>query len=107
MSTPIQRAMQAIREGDSSTFRKMLSDQPELLTEHGPTMLEHAAEENQLELMSILVDLGIDPNHGSGWHTVLGLAASSGALEAVGWLLDHGAEIDGRAEARAPTPLHE
>jgi hypothetical protein len=40
------------------------------------------------------------------WFTPLGSAASRGAFEAASWLLDHGADVNGRASPDAATPLH-
>src|SRR5262245_13451305 len=107
MATPIQRTMTAIREGTVSQVRQLLAKYPNLLAEEGPGMLKHAAESNRADVLPILVDAGIDVNAPSLWDTPLGSAARRGAFEAVQWLLDHGADVNGRADPKASTPLHE
>jgi uncharacterized protein len=107
MATPIQQTWTAIRKGTPSQVRQLLTKHPELLTEHGPAMLKHAAENNLVDMLPPLVAAGIDVNAASLTHTPLGSAARQGAFEAVQWLLDHGADVNGRAEPNSSTPLHE
>jgi Domain of unknown function (DUF4375)/Ankyrin repeats (3 copies) len=107
MATSIQQTMTAIREGTVSEVRLLLAKFPDLLTEHGSDMIEHAAESNRVEMLPILVAAGIDVNAAVLSHTPLGSAVRHGAFEAAQWLLDHGADVSGRADPKGPTPLHE
>jgi hypothetical protein len=99
--------MTAIREGSPAQIRQLLPEHPKLLAEHGVEMLKYAAELNRVDVLPIIVEGGIDVNAGSSWRTPLCLAAGQGALDAAQWLLDHGADVNGRAEPKAPTPLHD
>ncbi|HYV37515.1 MAG TPA: ankyrin repeat domain-containing protein [Gemmataceae bacterium] len=107
METPIGQTMTAIREGTVSEVRRLLAKYPELLAEKGPGMLAHAAESNRVDMLPILVAAGIDVNAAALTNTPLVSAASKKAFDAVQWLLDHGATIDGRAEPNCTTPLHQ
>ena len=98
--------MTAIREGTVSQAQQLLAKYPDLLAEHGPSMLEHAAESNRADMLPILVAAGINVNSVSLSNTPLGSAAHEGAFEAALWLLDHGADINGRASPKDATPLH-
>jgi hypothetical protein len=107
MNTPIQRTMTAIREGTFDEFRRMLAEHPGLLDEDGPHMLEYAATNDRFDIMAFLVEAGVDVNAGTGADTPLTAAAREGTIEAVRWLLEHGADVNGLAEPTASTPLEE
>jgi Ankyrin repeats (3 copies)/Domain of unknown function (DUF4375) len=105
MQTPIQRIMASIREGTIDQFQQLLSENPELLAESGPHMLEHAATNDRFDVMELLVEAGVGINAATGGDTPLSSASRDGSVEAVQWLLDHGAEVNGRNSAS--TPLEE
>jgi len=107
MVTPIQETMTAIREGTASQVRQRLVEHADLLAEHGPHMLEYAAENNRVDLLPILIAAGIDVHSVTSIQTPLGAAASEGAIDAARWLLDRGVPVDRRAENHGSTPLHE
>jgi Ankyrin repeats (3 copies)/Domain of unknown function (DUF4375) len=107
MVTPLQRTMTTIGEGTFDEFRRMLAEHPGLLDEHGPHMLAHAAENDRFDVMAFLVEAGVDVNAGFSVYTPLTVAARDGTVEAARWLLDHGADVNGRAEPTASTPLEE
>src|SRR5262245_50453294 len=106
MATPIQRTMQAIHEGTVDQVRQLLGRHPALLREHGPSMLAHAAEYDRVDTMAVLVEAGIDVNSVDLFDTPLSSAAHHWALRSVAWLLEHGADIDGRASPNDKAPLH-
>ncbi len=107
METPIQRTMAAIREGTFDQFRRLLAKYPGLLVERGPLMLEYAATNDRFDVMGYLVDAGVDINAGTSGDTPLTAAAREGTEEAVRWLLERGADVNGRAKPTASTPLEE
>jgi hypothetical protein len=53
-----------------------------------------AAQNGQLSAMEYLVHIGVEVNQRGKFSTPLELAASAGRVDAVRWLLDHGARTD-------------
>ncbi|KAI0854287.1 ankyrin repeat-containing domain protein [Daldinia vernicosa] len=87
---------------------KSLSD----FTEFGSRMLNTAVENNQLDLVKMLLDGGIDvnstlPGQNHYWNKILYLAASKGNPRMVQILLDHDACVDQAEYLSGPprTPL--
>src|SRR5687768_4207894 len=106
MSTPIQQAMKAIREGTVTEVQQILARHPKLFREHGQHMLERAAKSDRVDLLPVLVAAGADVNAPSLSDTPLTAAVRKGALAAAAWLLDHGADVNGRASPKDATALH-
>ena len=93
-----------IETGDVNFLRTQLGTHPQLLEPPRfdlvsyPGLLHHAAENNQLAVCQLLVELGIDIDQttvGSGNSTPLAAAAKNGHLEVIRWLIEAGAQVDG------------
>ncbi len=107
METPIQRTMTAIREGTLAEFQRSLDEHPDLLDGHGPSMLGYAAANDRVDVLAVLIAAGIDVNAATSSATPVGAAARKGTVETVGWLLDRGGDVNGRAGSTGSTPLEE
>lgn len=104
-NAPLVRDIYAhIETGDVDFLRTQLGTHPQLLEPPGfdlvsyPGLLHHAAENNQLAVCQLLVELGIDIDQatvGSGNSTPLAAAAKNGHLEVIRWLIEAGAQVDG------------
>ena len=103
-ATLVREIYAHIETGDIAFLRNKLAKHPQLLEPPRfnfvsyPGLLHHAAENNQLAICQLLVELGIDidqPTVGSGNTTALAIAAENGHLEIVRWLLEVGAQVDG------------
>lgn len=80
-------------------------DSQEILDE----ALNYAARSGRIEAMAFLHARGADLDSAPYQATSLAQAVLNGHLDAVNWLLDHGASIDkksGYGEPRSATPLH-
>jgi hypothetical protein len=106
MATPTQNAMTAIREGTLGEFQAVLADHPNLVAESGVHMLEHAAEHDRIDVLEVLLADGVNINGSTVMDTPLSSAAKGATVETVAWLLDHGADINGKSEKNGSTPLH-
>lgn len=93
-----------IEKGDVDFIQAQLSTHPELLEPPRfdlvsyPGLLHHAAQNNQIAVCQLLVELGIDinlPTVGSGNTTALALAAKNGHVQVIRWLLEAGADVEG------------
>jgi Ankyrin repeats (3 copies) len=99
--------LQAAKSGDLDVLRHFINQnleplkQKDLLT----CYLGHAASDNKIEVMSLLVEFGADVNslNSAGQASVLCCAAGGGAVGAVKWLLTHGAKVnvDGQERCNA------
>lgn len=81
------------------------NDRQEILDE----ALNYAARSGRVDAMAYLHARGANLDSAPYQATPLAQAVLNGHLEAIGWLLDHGADIDkksGYGEPRAATPLH-
>lgn len=107
MAATSKEAVKAIREGKLADLMSILRQNPKLAKESGPTLLKYAAEADRVDLLDALVTAGADVNAAWFSDTPLGVAVSKGKLAAAAWLLDHGADVNGRASADDATPLHE
>jgi hypothetical protein len=96
----------AIECGDDATVRDLVTRHREGLRETGylDSFLRFVADSDNVELLSLLVELGaeINPSHDplcNGPEGAIRDAAGNGAVNAVRWLLAHGAilnyEVDG------------
>jgi len=80
-------------------------DSQEILDE----ALNYAARSGRIEAMAFLHARGADLDSAPYQATPLAQAVLNGHLDAIGWLLDHGADINkksGYGEPRSATPLH-
>src|SRR5688500_16925393 len=107
MSATIKEALTAVREGKAAELGRIIARNPKLAKESGPYLLKVAAGGDHAEVLPVLVKAGADVNAAWFSETPLGTAAESGSLGAAAWLLDHGADVNGRASADDATPLHE
>jgi serine/threonine-protein phosphatase 6 regulatory ankyrin repeat subunit A/serine/threonine-protein phosphatase 6 regulatory ankyrin repeat subunit B len=96
--------------------RKLLDSNPDLvwLMDGGPrggqprTMLSHAVEGKQRDVVDLLLSRGADPNQQvPGMESALHTAARVNDAEIVRMLMKHGASIDDRGDGFRPTPLQE
>ena len=99
----------AIREGDVENAKKALAAHPEWAAgeeEGHVTMLHIAALSGSPELVSQLLDLGLDVNAMTlASETPLHLACVTGQTETIKLLLKNKAEVDAKSET-GETPLH-
>jgi ankyrin repeat protein len=79
-----------------ATLRWFESDEKGQPFVQGSTALHYAANDGKLKLMSHLVKCGADVNASEAcwFRSVLSWAANNARLEAIQWLLDHGAKPD-------------
>jgi hypothetical protein len=94
-----QRFGRAVSSGDLETVRQLLQMHPELATKDRLDYhLRRTSGDNNVAMMSLLVDLGADinaPDETSGDpEGCINQAADCGAVDAVRWLLDRGAKIN-------------
>jgi ankyrin repeat protein len=90
---------EAIRRGDASGAKRMLTERPELTsarTPNGETALHIAAERNQPQIVALLVSAGADPRktYGSSAHTPLSWALTTGSFAAAEQLVRSGVTPD-------------
>jgi hypothetical protein len=69
-------------------------------------MLWQAAGKNRVDLLPLLLSNGADVNSSFQDVTPLTAAVGKGAFKAAAWLLDHGADVNGRASDDDVSPLH-
>jgi ankyrin repeat protein len=99
----------AAREGNDLAVRNLVNRGVDINMTGGGTLdfspLMWAAEENNIEMMTLLLDNGADPNlrNRRGMSALL-LAAKNGHVDAVKLLLDRGADVE--CDAQGVTPLH-
>jgi hypothetical protein len=98
--------MAEIKGGNLAGVRQVLEEHPELIGEFGPDLLECAAANDRVDVLPMLVAAGADVNAVILRDTALTSAARSGAVGAAAWLLEHGADVNGRASPKDATPLH-
>jgi ankyrin repeat protein len=86
----------AAESGNTKVVRKLLTSHPELRKEVNE-LLGEATRENNVDLMSVLVEFGADINAPEAHNLPEGViyrAAGNGAVDAVRWLLEHGAKVN-------------
>lgn len=91
------------------------ADMVRLLVKHGaelqpkgfsmPPLINASALEEDLDMVHLLVELGADVNYSHRWGTALVNAASWGNEAAARFLIDHGANVNGRDKQTKQTPL--
>jgi len=98
----------AVRVGDIVTVRRMLDDNNRLLnmSDEGVLPLFIAAENGNLEMVTLFINAGADINiqNEEGWTPLLG-ATSRGHIEVVTFLIENGANVNIQ-EGRGETPLN-
>lgn len=99
MSRIIQEIAAAIDSRDYSRMRELILGNLRFLEEGGwiRYFMTSAAVDNHLEVISTVVDLGIDvnlPESENRPEGVIGEASGNGSLEVVKWLLEHGAKLN-------------
>jgi ankyrin repeat protein len=82
------------------------SDDPQQVLDEA---LNYAARSGRIEAMALLFERGADLDSAPYQATPLTQAVLNGHLDSIGWLLDHGADINkksGYGEPKGATPLH-
>lgn len=96
--TPMQMLYTAIADGNVLAVRSVLREHPEVLEVDlaGETWLHIAAGFNNVDVIQVLVEAGIEVNVGrdNDPYGPLFNAARSGSFEVARWLLDHGAYVN-------------
>ncbi|MFL5523895.1 MAG: ankyrin repeat domain-containing protein, partial [Gemmatimonadaceae bacterium] len=107
---PVDRLVAAAARGDRASVERLLAERPSLRAEiidaHYAALLQ-AAEEGDVTALALLLDCGLDPNHGDAdiGKTALHSAAMAGRPDAVRLLLARGASPDTRDREFHGQPL--
>jgi ankyrin repeat protein len=107
-STDIDRFIGTCRRGDRAAAEQLLASHPDLrdrLTDADRAAICEAAVSGPAAGLKLMLDLGFSPNARSFGEQPLHTAAYHGNAEAVGLLLDAGADVDGRDVRFDGTPL--
>lgn len=98
------RFRMAIVRADKKAARQLTAANADLSRQ--PDFLVSLAQQNQLEAVQLLLDLGTDPNElATNGRGALHEAAWSGYEEMIQLLLDRGARLDVRSRAHGGTPV--
>ncbi len=96
-NTVDRRLRSAVFAGNLAEVRSLLSQHPHLKGEASNRCLRIAARDGNVEMMTLLVDLGADVNAPESDRVPEGAiesAAGAGAIDAVRWLLEKGARVN-------------
>jgi hypothetical protein len=104
-----QRMYTGVYSGDVAEVRQLLVDHPGLLTLEviERTWLHHAARRDNVAMVELLVEAGLDVNtpcNDRNSEGPLSDAARKGCVEVAQWLLEHGAKV-GVGDGKYWTPL--
>jgi len=105
MKTPLQLASQALLEKDLTSFSAILKRAPYLLDQSKESWFLFAGRKGYIEGLDYLLKLGCDPNTFDSTGTALCKAAAYGHMDAVKWLLEHGATLELDANDIVKDPL--
>lgn len=99
--TPYSQLEAAIDTNDEKVVRTLLAQHPEIGRESRllTDLLRHAATNNNVSMVSLLVECGADVNAPESADKPEGVildASREGAADVVRWLLDHGATVNHR-----------
>ena len=100
MENPLSALYEAGISGDIGTVRKLLQVHGNLLDDREDVdmLFQHVAMADQVEMLEFLSEeFGVDvsaPKDAQTSENALDEAAGEGAINAVRWLLDHGAKIN-------------
>jgi ankyrin repeat protein len=102
--TAAEQLLQAALHGERDLLKQLLTEHPQYL--ESPAVLFEAARHNRPDALALLHSLGfgLDLQDHTG-KRALHEAAFHGALEAVRWLVEHGADVDLIESAYEATPL--
>ena len=92
---PYSLCLTAICSNDEPAVRRICTKFPTLLQETGTKLLLRTATQDNVPMVALLVELGVDVNAPvmpPDPETVIVDAADEGAVNAVRWLLEHGAK---------------
>lgn len=110
ISVPASEIHDAAKEGDLETVRRLIADDPELITaldRFRRTPLHWACRGVHFPVVEYLLEMGADVNAGDmNGIQPLHSAASRGHAASVALLIDNGAAVDGRSDLDGGTPLH-
>jgi ankyrin repeat protein len=93
----------ACLSGDGAAARRLLAAHPEFLCYPGP--LYRATEQNRVDVVRFLVELGVSPDVSHGSWTALHTAAHNNCVAAARLLIERGATVDIRETKYRATPL--
>jgi ankyrin repeat protein len=93
-----------VARGDEAETRRLAAQSPEVLTDFGPLLI--AAGSNNVEVATLLLDLGVSPDIAAVQNfRPLHTAAQSGSVDVAKLLIARGAEIDPIETRYKSTPL--
>jgi uncharacterized protein len=96
--SPVKKLIRSAEEGDLPAVRQLIADNPELVNatgDHSVTALHAAAEKNQAEAATILLDAGAELETETTWGmTPLQWAANMGSGEVGSLLISRGAHLN-------------
>ena len=99
-----------VTKGENEKFKLLLQQRPDIIVMRGSynrTPLLHAAAENNLEVLKLLLERGESFNARSGnGSTVLHIAVSKNSGECIIWLLDNCPLLLNETDKDGDTPLH-
>ncbi|MBC2582809.1 suppressor of fused domain protein [Clostridium sp. DJ247] len=94
------KAFSAVENGECDLLLNIIEEYPKVLTAYNisnESLLHVAANEDNIELLKLLVEKGLDVNVGTKndkSNTPLCNAAYHGSIRAARWLIEHGANVD-------------
>lgn len=92
----------AIKKGEYELVLRMIKEHPKVLTAYNTddeSLLHIAAETENIEILKLLIEQGLDVNIGRKNETITHVtpihnAVEKGSIKTVKWLIEHGADID-------------
>lgn len=79
-----------------SGLLRTLSENHDQISRHGANALYAAAQIGNLEATEILMSSGVSPNSTGDYNSPLEAAVQNGCVDEVNYLLDHGADVNGK-----------